>query len=118
MELAKHKSENVDEDEGLREMMRFIIKNEEELNKSKVCELIIKDKKSSLIFFEELLLTTRASNTRKNFKLIDEILREIFYFVNIKVSDKIYGFLEILWEIINPALDPPHFPELATIFSP
>ena len=53
----------------------------------------------------------------KNFQLIDEILREIFYFINIKVSDKVYSLLEILWELIDPEISAANFPNLAEIFS-
>ena len=33
---------------------------------------------------------------------IDELLREIFYFINAKISDKIYRLFEILSEVYSP----------------
>ncbi len=33
---------------------------------------------------------------------IDELLREIFYFINAKISDKIYRLFELLSEVYSP----------------
>lgn len=53
----------------------------------------------------------------KNFQLVDEILREVFYFININVSDQVYSLLEILWELIDPERSSANFPELSEKFS-
>ena len=39
---------------------------------------------------------------------VDELIREIFYFLNIKVSDKIYQLLETLTEIVHLHEGIPH----------
>ena len=39
---------------------------------------------------------------RKKGAPVDEILREVFYFINVKISDKIYRLFEILTEVYHP----------------
>ena len=41
---------------------------------------------------------------------MDELLREIFYFVNVKISDKIYRLFELLSEVHTPQ---PPFDEMS-----
>ena len=33
---------------------------------------------------------------------VDELIREVFFFVNVKISDKIYRLFELLAEIYEP----------------
>lgn len=44
------------ESDSIPQMIKFIIKNEEQVNKNKICDIIFTDDKTCQTFLEELLL--------------------------------------------------------------
>ena len=123
----------------MKKMAKFIIQNEQQVNRSKVCDVIMSDDHICRAFLRELLLHQEGGTVlhqeggtvlhqeggtvllhqegdtvlhqeggtvllhqegdtvqMKGSPYVDEILREIFYFINIKVSDRIYRLLELL----------------------
>ena len=91
-------------------MIRFIIKNEQQVNKNKLTEIVMADDQICRIFLQELLLKNvvyvskrgdrKNVTTIKGSPLVDEMMREIFYFINTKISDKIYRLIELLCEVL------------------
>ena len=43
----------------------------------------------------------KAITLKRAYCRIDELLREIFYFINVNVSEKIYRLLELLYEVYD-----------------
>ena len=79
-------------------MAKLVLRNEIEISRERLSNLICQDKEICKYFLLELV-------RRKHGAPVDELIREIFYFINIKVSDKIYSLFETLAEVYVP--EPP-----------
>ena len=76
-------------------LAKLVLRNEIEINRERLSNLICHDKEMCKHFLLELV-------KRKHGAPVDELIRQIFYFINIKVSDKIYSLFETLAEVYVP----------------
>lgn len=66
-----------------KQLISLIFRNELAINREKLGEYLYSNEELLREFLREIV-------RRKEGAPVDEILREVFYFINVKISDKIY----------------------------